>query len=48
VVDDVLTSGATLAASEHALEAAGADVLGAIVLAATPPPDDAPGRTSPS
>lgn len=38
LVDDVLTSGATLAASEHALERAGADVLGAIVLAATPPP----------
>ncbi|MBL0885839.1 ComF family protein [Myceligenerans indicum] len=44
VVDDVVTSGATLAASEHALEAAGADVLGAIVLAATPPPDTRRGR----
>ncbi|RPF20152.1 ComF family protein [Myceligenerans xiligouense] len=46
VVDDVLTSGATLAASEHALESAGADVLGAIVLAATPPPHDDPGRAA--
>ncbi|GAA1861989.1 hypothetical protein GCM10009751_19730 [Myceligenerans crystallogenes] len=38
LVDDVLTSGATLATSERALETAGASVLGATVLAATPPP----------
>ncbi|MBO0608161.1 ComF family protein [Myceligenerans salitolerans] len=46
LVDDVVTSGATLAASEQALESAGADVLGAIVLAATPSPSDGPGRAT--
>jgi predicted amidophosphoribosyltransferase len=38
LVDDVLTTGATLAAVERALERYGHDVLGATVLAATPPP----------
>jgi predicted amidophosphoribosyltransferase len=38
LVDDVLTTGATLAAVERALERAGHDVLGATVLAATPSP----------
>ncbi|MFF3063262.1 ComF family protein [Oerskovia sp. NPDC057915] len=44
LVDDVLTTGATLAACERALEDAGARVLGAVALAATPPPrrGDAP------
>lgn len=39
LVDDVVTTGATLAAAERALERAGADVLGAVVVAATPPPE---------
>jgi predicted amidophosphoribosyltransferase len=38
LVDDVLTTGATLAAVERTLERYGHDVLGATVLAATPPP----------
>jgi predicted amidophosphoribosyltransferase len=38
LVDDVLTTGATLAAVERALEGCGHDVLGATVLAATPAP----------
>lgn len=42
LVDDVLTTGATLAACEDALTAAGAAVLAGWVLAATPPP----GRSS--
>ncbi|WP_369369583.1 ComF family protein [Promicromonospora sp. Populi] len=38
LVDDVLTTGATLAAAERTLERHGHDVIGATVLAATPPP----------
>ncbi|UFU07590.1 ComF family protein [Ruania halotolerans] len=37
LVDDVVTSGATLDAARSALEQAGARVVGAVVLAATPP-----------
>lgn len=42
LVDDVLTTGATLAACEATLTAAGGFVVGAVVLAATPSPRDAP------
>ena len=38
LVDDVLTTGATLAAAEAALARTGLPVLAALVLAATPPP----------
>jgi len=42
LLDDVLTTGATLAACEQALGLAGAVVIGALTLAATP----SPGRTA--
>lgn len=38
LVDDVLTTGATLAGAARALHAGGADVRGALVIATTPPP----------
>jgi len=41
LVDDVLTTGATLTACERALTAAGGDVLGALTLASTPGPTGA-------
>jgi predicted amidophosphoribosyltransferase len=42
VVDDVLTTGATIAACRSALERHGATVVGAVTLASTPRPGAAP------
>ena len=41
IVDDVLTTGATIGEAARALHQAGAKVRGAVVLAATRPPDAA-------
>jgi predicted amidophosphoribosyltransferase len=50
LVDDVLTTGATLAAAERALEEAGCDIVGALVVAATPSPGalSSRGQTGPA
>ncbi|PYF99359.1 Predicted amidophosphoribosyltransferases [Georgenia satyanarayanai] len=45
LVDDVLTTGSTLAACTRALVTSGTRVAGALVVAATPPPGRTPART---
>lgn len=47
IIDDVLTTGATLAEAARVLHAAGAQVAGAVVLAATRPPDAEDHNASP-
>lgn len=44
IVDDVVTTGSTIHASRTALAQAGAEVVGAFALAATPPPGRVTGR----